>query len=96
MMSAQRLETQINQNTQFQGTLTVSRTYINLSDYEIKQLITKPTRETEYISTIIDHIAVNTNNIVEFGVVKTAISDHHVVYYVRKYQGAIKHGSALI
>ena len=60
--------------------------------FGLKQLITEPTRETENTSTIIDHIAVsNTNNIVESGVVKAAISDHYVVYSVRKYQGGIKH-----
>ena len=47
--------------------------------FGLKQLITKPTRETENTSTIIDHIAVSdTNNIVESGVVKAAISDHYV------------------
>ena len=55
-------------------------------------MITEPTRETENTSTIIDHIAVsNTNNVVESGVVKAAISDHYVVYSARKYQGGIKH-----
>ena len=55
-------------------------------------MITEPTRETENTSTIIDHIAVSDiNNIVESGVVKAAISDHYVVYSVRKYQGGIKH-----
>ena len=59
--------------------------------FGLTQLISEPTRETENTSTLIDHIAVsNTNNIVESGVVKTAISDHYVVYSVRKYQGAIK------
>ena len=60
--------------------------------FGLKQLITEPTRETENTSTIIDHIAVsNANNIVESGVFKAAISDHHIVYSVRKYQGGIKH-----
>ena len=55
-------------------------------------MITEPTRESENASAIIDHIAVsNTSNIVESGVVKVAISDHYVVYSIRKYQGGIKH-----
>ena len=59
--------------------------------FGLTQLISEPTRETENTSTLIDHISVsNTSNIVEFGVVKTAISDHYVVYSVRKYLGGIK------
>ena len=60
--------------------------------FELKQLITEPTQKTENTSTIIDQIAFsNTNNIVESGVVNAAISDHYVVYCVRKYQGRIIH-----
>ena len=60
--------------------------------FGLTQLISEPTRETENTSTLIDHIAVsNTSNIVESGVVKTAISDHYLVYSLRKYQGGIKH-----
>ena len=52
---------------------------VNIYDsYGLKQLITEPTRETIHTSTLIDHIAVsNTNNIVESGVMKTAMSDHY-------------------
>ena len=47
--------------------------------FGLKQLITEPTRETIHTSTLIDHIAVsNNNNIVESGVIKTAISDHYL------------------
>ena len=60
--------------------------------FGLTQLISEPTRETENTSTLIDHIAVsNTSNIVESGVVKTAISDHYLIYSLRKYQGGIKH-----
>ena len=59
--------------------------------YGLKQLITEPTRETIHTSTLIDHIAVsNTNNIVESGVIKTAISDHYLPYAIRKFQGGSK------
>ena len=59
--------------------------------YGLKQLITEPTRETTYTATLIDHIAVsNTNNIVESGVIKTAMSDHYLVYAIRKFQGGSK------
>ena len=60
--------------------------------FGLKQLISEPTRKTENTSTLIDHIAVgNTNNTVDSGVVKIAISDHYVIYTVRKYQGGTMH-----
>ena len=59
--------------------------------YGLKPLITEPARETIHTSTLIDHIAVsNTNNIVESGVIKTAISDHYLPYAIRKFQGGSK------
>ena len=60
--------------------------------YGLKQLIKEPTRVTVQLSTLIDHIAVSiTDNIVESGVLKiTLISDHYLVYAVRKFQGGIK------
>ena len=59
--------------------------------YGLKQLITEPTRETTNTATLIDHIAVsNTNNIVESGVTKTAMSDHYLAYAIRKFQGGSK------
>ena len=41
-------------------------------------------------STIIDHIAVNVEcNIIESGVLKLALSDHYLVYAIRKFRGNI-------
>ena len=57
----------------------------------MKQLIKEPTRVTVQSSTLIDHIAFsNADNIVESGVLKITLSDHYLVYAVRKFQGGIK------
>ena len=59
--------------------------------FGLTQLISEPTRETEQTSTLIDHIAVsNVRNISKSGVVRTAISDHYLVYAVRKHLGGIE------
>ena len=59
--------------------------------FGLTQLISEPTRETEQTSTLIDHTAVsNVRNISKSGVVRTAISDHHLVYAVRKHLGGIE------
>ena len=59
--------------------------------YGLKQLIKEPTRVTVQSSTLIDHIAVSdTDNIVESGVLKITLSDHYLVYAVRKFQGGVK------
>ena len=59
--------------------------------FGLMQLISEPTRETEQNSTLIDHIAVsNVRNISKSGVVRTAISDHYLVYLVRKYLSGIE------
>ena len=61
------------------------------STYELKQLINKPTRETSQQSTLIDHIATShINNIVSSGVLEISLSDHYLVYCVRKFRGALK------
>ena len=54
--------------------------------YGLKQLINEPTRETLSTSTLIDHVAVSDHRkIVESGVLKIALSDHYMIYCVRKY-----------
>ena len=59
--------------------------------YGLKQLIKEPTRVTVQSSTLIDHIAVsNADNIVESGVLKITLSDHYLVYAIRKFQGGVK------
>ena len=55
------------------------------------QLIESPSRETLTTTTLIDHIATtNKSNIVTSGVHETCMSDHYLVYCVRKYRGAFK------
>ena len=55
------------------------------------QLIKAATRETLISSTLIDHIATtNKSNIVVSGVHQTSISDHYLVYSVRKFRGGVK------
>ena len=55
------------------------------------QLIKTATRETLISSTLIDHIATTYKcNIVVSGVHQTGISDHYLVYSVRKLQGGVK------
>ena len=55
------------------------------------QLIKRGTRETLESSTLIDHIATsNKSNIVTSGVHETSISDHYMVYCVRKFRGTSK------
>ena len=59
--------------------------------FGLKQLISEPTRDTASSSTIIDHIATSdARNVVESGVLQSCISDHYVVYVVRKYFGSLK------
>jgi len=65
--------------------------------FGLTQLISEPTRETEQTSTLIDYIAVsNVRNISKSGVVRTAISDHYLVYTVRKHVGGIERKLKLI
>ena len=59
--------------------------------FGLTQLISEPTRETVQTSTLIDHITVsNVRNISKSGVVRTAISEHYLVYTVRKHLGGIE------
>ena len=52
-----------------------------VSNFELEQIITQPTRITETTSTLIDHIYVNTNvNIKNSDVIQWSISDHFPVY----------------
>ena len=59
--------------------------------FGLQKLISEPTRETASSSTVIDYIATNDpRNVVESGVLQTCISDHYVVYVVRKHFGSLK------
>ena len=60
--------------------------------FDMKQIIKEPTRVTLDSSTLIDHIATtHCNNITESGVLKISLSDHYLVYCVRKLRGGVKH-----
>ena len=57
-------------------------------NFGFKQLISEPTRETVSTKTLIDQIATtHPNNIVDSGVLQLAISDHYLIYCVRKFTG---------
>ena len=54
--------------------------------YQLDQLINKPTRETNKSSTLIDLVLTNMKeNISESGVIHLGMSDHSLVYAVRKF-----------
>ena len=56
-----------------------------------KQLIQEPTRERLESRTIIDHIATNfERNIGHHGVIRVFMSDHYLVYCIRKLNGTLK------
>ena len=56
--------------------------------YQLSQLINEPTRVTLTTSSLIDHVVTNTpEKISQSGVVHTGISDHSLIYAIRK----IKH-----
>ena len=56
--------------------------------FGFQQLIETGTRETLLSSTLLDHIAATSkSNIVTSGVYKTSISNHYLVYCVRKFPG---------
>ena len=59
--------------------------------FSLKQLIEEPTRVTLNSSTIIDHVATTcARNIPISGVHEVSMSDHFMVYCVRKFNGAVE------
>ena len=59
--------------------------------FGLKQLIKEPRRITLHSSSLIDHIATSEyRNIVESGVIKTSLSDHFLIYCIRKFRGGVK------
>ena len=59
--------------------------------FSLNQLIEEPTRVTLTSFSIIDHIATTSaRNIIESGVHKVSMSDHYMVFCVRKFEGALK------
>ena len=65
--------------------------------FNLNQLIKEPTRVTLDTSTIIDHIATTcVRNIIKSGVHDVSMSDHYVVYCIRKFNGAVEKGHKMI
>ena len=65
--------------------------------FSFKQLVEEPTRVTLTTSSIIDHVATTcARNIVEAGVHKVTLSDHYMVYCIRKFNGAVEKGHKMI
>ena len=59
--------------------------------FSFTQLVEEPTRVTLETATLIDHIATTCpNNILESGVLKISMSDHYMVYCIRKLNGSFK------
>lgn len=55
-------------------------------EFNLRQRITEPTRETSTTSIIIDHILTNAVNVVEAGVIRTSLSDHFMTFLLIKKQ----------
>ena len=59
--------------------------------YQLKQLIQEAIRVTMTTSTLIDHIMTNTpENVCDSGVIRTGISDHSLVFAIKKISAAKK------
>ena len=62
--------------------------------YQLYQTIEEPTRITKTSSTLIDHHATNsTGKIARSGVIHIGISDHSLIYAIRKINPATKTGT---
>ena len=65
--------------------------------YSLEQLIEDSTRATCSSSTIIDHIAAScVQNIYESGAYEIGMSDHYMVYCIRKFNGAVEKDHKII
>ena len=61
--------------------------------FSFKQLIEEPTRVTLVTVTVIDHVATTCpRNIIKSGVLEVSLSDHYLVYCIRKFNGAVEKG----
>ena len=61
--------------------------------FSFKQLIEEPTRATLDTATVIDHVASTCpRNIIKSGVLEVSLSDHYMVYCIRKFNGAVEKG----
>ena len=67
------------------------------STFELKQLIKEPTRVTLGTSSLIGRIAkIHPINIAVAGVHKICLSDHHMIFCVRKFQGNLQRNQKYI
>ena len=58
--------------------------------FTLVQLVEKPTRINLEKATIIDHIATTcARNVIKVGVREVSLSDHYMVYCIRKFSGAV-------
>ena len=61
--------------------------------FSFKQLIEEPTRVTLDTATVIDHVATTCpRNIIKSGMLEVSLSDHYMVYCIRKFNGAVEKG----
>ena len=61
--------------------------------FSSKQLIEEPTRVTLDTATVIDHVATTCpRNIIKSGVLEVSLSDHYMVYCIRKFNGTVEKG----
>ena len=59
--------------------------------FSFRQLVDEPTRVTLETATIIDHLATTcARNIISTGVHEVSLSDHFMVYCIRKFNGAVE------
>ena len=59
--------------------------------FDFVQLVGEPTRVTLETATIIDHVATTcARNITKTGVHEVSLSDHYMVYCIRKFSAAVK------
>ena len=65
--------------------------------FSFKQLVEEPTRVTLATSSIIDHVATTcARNILNSGVHEVSMSDHYMVYYIRRFNDAVDKGHKMI
>ena len=65
--------------------------------FSFKQLVEEPTRVTLATSSIIDHVSTTcARNILKSGVHEVSMSDHYMVYCIRKCNGAVEKGHKMI
>ena len=65
--------------------------------FSFRQLIEEPTRVTLGTASIIDHVATTcARNIVKSGVHEVSLSDHYMVFCIRKYNGAVEKDHKMI